>query len=318
MLEQHELFEMIINNNNKDILTMIESDNQNLSFKILKNMYIEKGLNINENEFENNLDLFNLDGKYNYMAYLLADINNISIKVVTFKGYDKTEMLRRNEYGNKCLLLAIDQVLSYIESINDINVEITNHKRIDNPLFYMASFREAWMNACLHSRWDRRVPPVVYIYSNRLEIVSIGGLPTDLSVEKFYRGTSRAVNEKLLKIFGQLVFVEQTCHGVPVIVNKYGKETFDIDSDFITVTIPFSRNINMNSGLNKIEISDLNKSQNKVLQYVSINRNASISDIANYMGVSEIYIKKILFELKKHGYIERIGSNRNGSWKVLK
>ena len=184
MLEQHELFEMIINNNNKDVLTMIESDNQKLNFKILKNMYIERGLNINEDAFENNLCLFNLDGKYNYMAYLLADINNISIKVVTFKGNDKAEMLRRNEYGNKCLLLAIEQVLSYIESINDINVEITNYKRIDNPLFDMASFREAWMNACLHSRWDRRVPPVVYIYSNRLEIVSIGGLPSDLSVEK--------------------------------------------------------------------------------------------------------------------------------------
>ncbi len=33
------------------------------------------------------------------MAELLADKNNLSIKVVTFRGKDKSEIIKRNEYG---------------------------------------------------------------------------------------------------------------------------------------------------------------------------------------------------------------------------
>ena len=246
-LEQHQLFEMLIDYSNKDLITIIRSDEQKLTFKALKNLYIGKKIIINEDEFENNLGLYTPNGEYNYMAYLLSDNNELSIKVVTFAGEDKTVMVRRNEYGNKCLMLAVDQVLNYIEAINDTKVTINTHSRVDETLFDMSSFKEAWMNACLHSRWDRRVPPIVYIYSNRIEIVSSGGLPYNLSEERFYKGTSRPVNEKLQKIFGQLRYVEQTGHGIPIIVNKYGKEAFDIENDFITVTIPFSRPL-----LNKI------------------------------------------------------------------
>ena len=42
------------------------------------------------------------------------------------------------------------------------------------------------------------------------------------------------------KIFGQLGFVEQTGHGVPLIVDIYGKESFEIMDNFINVTIPFT------------------------------------------------------------------------------
>ena len=315
-LEQHQLFDMLMNYSNKDLITIIRSDKQKLSFRTLKNLYIDKKIIINEDEFENNLGLYNLNGEYNYMAYLLADNNEVSIKVVTFAGEDKTVMIRRNEYGNKCLMLAIEQVLNYIESVNDTKVTINAYTRIDEQLFDINCFKEAWMNACLHSRWDRRVPPIVYIYSNRIEIVSSGGLPYNLSKERFYKGTSRPVNEKLQKIFGQLRYVEQTGHGVPIIVNKYGKEAFDIENDFIVVTIPFSRPL-----LNKENIQDsivLNKNQEKLLNYLRENSEASISDLSKHLKVSEIYIKKMISDLKKLEYIERVGSNREGYWRVLK
>lgn len=315
-LEQHQLFEMLIDYSNKDLITIIRSDEQKLTFKALKNLYIDKKIIINEDEFENNLGLYTPNGEYNYMAYLLSDNNELSIKVVTFAGEDKTVMVRRNEYGNKCLMLAVDQVLNYIEAINDTKVTINTHSRVDETLFDMSSFKEAWMNACLHSRWDRRVPPIVYIYSNRIEIVSSGGLPYNLSEERFYKGTSRPVNEKLQKIFGQLRYVEQTGHGIPIIVNKYGKEAFDIENDFITVTIPFSRPL-----LNKINIKEpitLNKSQEKLINYLKENNKATVYDISSHLKVSEIYVKKMIAELKKYGFVERIGSNKKGYWIVLK
>ena len=40
---------------------------------------------------------------------------------------------------------------------------------------------------------------------------------------------------------GQLNLIEQTGHGVPLIVSKYGRNVFEITENFITVTLPFSK-----------------------------------------------------------------------------
>ena len=89
------------------------------------------------------------------MAFLLADENDISIKVVTFAGKDKTKLIKRNEYGGTCLVTAIDKVLDYMESINETMVTMGNHRRTEEKLFDMASFKEAWQNACIHTKWDK-------------------------------------------------------------------------------------------------------------------------------------------------------------------
>ena len=40
--------------------------------------------------------------------------------------------------------------------------------------------------------------------------------------------------------------------------------------------------------------------------------------LAAKVGVSERYIEKIIKKLKEEKYLERIGSNKNGYWKILK
>lgn len=49
-------------------------------------MLVEKGFSINEKTFVENFHLLTKDGNYNKMAELLADKNEISIKVVRFNG----------------------------------------------------------------------------------------------------------------------------------------------------------------------------------------------------------------------------------------
>lgn len=168
-----------------DVISKLVSVDQNLSFSQLKSLFISKGLTVNSESFENNLGLKTEDGKYNYMANLLADSNDVSIKVVTFRGTDKKEVLKRTEYGYRCLVVAMDQVLNYIEALNETIVKIGTHTREEESLFDMLSFREAWINACLHTKWERKNPPAVYVYSDRIEIISTGGLPEDLTKEEF-------------------------------------------------------------------------------------------------------------------------------------
>jgi len=93
----------------KESIVDIENHNQQLSFSMMKNFYVAKGFHINENTFAKNYNLVNRDGQYNLLAGLLADENDVSLKVVRFAGETKSELVEKSEYGYICLLMAIDK-----------------------------------------------------------------------------------------------------------------------------------------------------------------------------------------------------------------
>ncbi len=219
----------------------IEAINQDLTFNGLKSIYLSKGFTINDDTFEHDVGLLTQSGKYNFIADILSDNNNCSIKVVRFKGKDKVTMLRRIEFGYKCLLLAMQQAFEHTISFNETKVDLEKGIfREELKLFDENCLKEAWNNACLHNRWVRNIPLAIYIFSDRIEVISTGGLPLDYSKEEFFRGISHPINPTLFKIMGQLQIIEQTGHGIPKIVSKYGKDAFEFFPNHIIVKIPFS------------------------------------------------------------------------------
>jgi len=307
------LRELLSRSVSSDVLTHLDSPVQDLSFSKLRMAFVNAGLTINPLSFETNAGLRNETGKYNLMAYLLADVNDISIKVVTFAGRDKTSILRRNEYGGTCLIQSMDMVTNYIESLDATRVKMTNHQRIEEKLFDMASFKEAWQNACIHTRWERGNPPAVYVFSDRIEIISTGGLPSDLTKEEFYKGISRPINVKLQKIFGQLGYVEQTGHGIPLIVSNYGKQAFDIMDNYINVTIPFAKDEEKEKTTGE-EGTPLKPAEEKVLRSLQENPKATIPALMDETGYSRSYVKKVLHSLKEQKIITRQNGKKQGIW----
>ena len=308
-----EIMRQLLFSNSGELITNIESFDQELTFNQLKQLYILQGLSINNDSFDKNNGLLTKNGKYNLLANILADNNNCSIKVVKFAGIDKTEMVSRNEYGYKCLILAMQNALEYVQSMNETRVEISNKAvRKEIHLFDSNSLREAWNNACLHTRWDKMIPPCIYIFSNRIEIISTGGLPVDYSEEDFYQGISNPINKQLQKIMGQLGLVEQTGHGVPEILKHYGKEAFNISDNHIIVTLKFP----FNAKIGESDYSSLNPSQIKVLNAIKNQPSITTKGLVKVVGLQTSRIATLLKELKELGKIERFGSNKTGYWKV--
>jgi ATP-dependent DNA helicase RecG len=293
-------------------LESIESLNQELTFNTLKYFFIKNGLTINEENFYRNAGL-KINGKFNMLAELLADENNTSIKVVRFSGLDKKKMLSRNEYGFKCLLVSMKEANDYVVSLNETRVDVESSlERKETKLFDTHAFEEAWSNACIHNKWVRSVPPAIYIFDNRLEIVSTGGLPFGYTKDDFYSGVSRPVNPGLFKIMGQLNLIEQTGHGNLVIVDKYGKDAFNINENFISVTIPFS----FTPSMKQVDVDDLTFTQAKVLMALKENPMFTIKEVAVFCQLGTTRVSQVLKSLKEKGKLERIGSNKAGYWKV--
>lgn len=312
-----ELLGEIMNSRGENDYIIEEAINKkDLSFKMLKNLFIINGFSINEDKFIENNHLKTFDGRYNYMAELLADENDVSIKVVTFQGKNKSVVLKRTDYGYKCLLVAINQVIEYMESINETKVKIGGFQRKEEKYFNIEVFKEAWVNACAHTRWIEKIPPAVYIFEDRIEIISNGGLPKNLNKEDFFQGVSKPMNKELLNIMAKLDIIDQTGHGVPLIVEKYGKKAFYISDNTIIVTIPINKEL-LEKGEN-VSKYELNNTEEKIIKEIIEDGSITLKELANKLEIGNKNIEKNVSKLKKDGYIKRIGSNKKGYWKVIR
>lgn len=215
-----------------------------LSFDQLFLYFDIKGIKLNKKTFKKNLELLTADGKYNLLAQLLSDNPRIPIRFALFAGTDKTStMYAVREFGDMCLLLALDKVIDYGDTLNVPQADERGRKveRKEVMLFHPQAFKEAVINAFQHNLWVSGTAPMFTAYQDRIEITSIGTLPPHQTKQGFYAGVSIPVNDKLTEIFVQLHISEKSGRGVPRIVGEYGESAFGFSDNAITVTIPYNR-----------------------------------------------------------------------------
>lgn len=314
----------------KESIVDIENYNQNVSFSMLKNYYLAKGFHINEKTFDSNYNLTNRSGKYNILAGLLADENDVSIKIVRFAGTTKSELIEKSEYGYNCLLMAIDKVIARLDVINITKSVLDGSAtRKDKRLLDPHCLREAFLNAIAHNDWSSKVSPSIYVFSNRIEIISTGGLPEGLSLDEFYEGCSRPRCPELMRILRDLEYVEQSGFGINKIIEIYGEKVFKITDNFISVILPFDvdvmdaivRNINLPPKTNvKVPKNTKRNStiDNAILEIIKNDSSISARMIALKVGISEDGVRYHIKKLKKQGLIEYVGSSKTGNWIIKK
>ena len=294
---------------------------QELTFEKLFLYYAAKGIELRKETFEKTLKLKTKDNKYNIMAYILSDQNDIPVRVSVFSGIDKSAPLFSvKEFGNTCIMYSMDKILEYGDAINIIQADERNRisERKDVPLFNYEAFHEAILNAFIHNKWLTLNAPQISVFTNRIEILSHGGLAIDQDESGFYSGSSLPVNEVLASIFLQLRISERSGRGVPKIVSIYGKESIKIEKNRITVTIPFNK-INVNSFeivSDKVYHKVTNKTEDIIIAIIRDNPNITVNQLMIKTSLSEPGVKKNLKQLKEKGIIERVGSNKTGYWKI--
>ena len=161
-------------------------------------------------------------------AWLLAkDIRKFTVSAdvacALFMGTDKVRILDRRGFDTDVYSM-IDEVIAYI--LSKINVEyiIKHVKREERPELPEEALREAVVNALVHRDYRSTANVQVYIFKDRVEVVSPGGLPAgmteaDLGVKSIPR------NPLLFGILHRMEAVEHIGSGIKRIRNlcrEYG------------------------------------------------------------------------------------------------
>lgn len=232
-----KMIEELFASRTRNSIGKIKANRQDLSFAQLRIYYEEKHKPLNQ-QFKKNLELLTPHGDLNYAGYLLADENNISVKVAKYGGVTRANLVESNEYGYVSLIKATKSVLDKIELENKTITEITAKERLEKRLWNEIALREAIINAFVHNDYTREIAPKFEIFQDRLEITSAGSLIEGLSEAEFFEGYSVPRNKELMRVFKDVDLVEQLGSGIPRILETYGKECFKFSDNFIRMVFP--------------------------------------------------------------------------------
>ena len=259
-------------------------------------------------------------------AYLLSDQNIIMIRVIQFAGKDRTKMIKKKEFANQSLLKSFSDVMDYVNIFNTHRIDDMRRERKETPLFDEDSVREAIINAFVHNNWKNETPPTIFMFDDRFEIFSYGELPYGITQDMIFNGYSSPVNRGLFTIFMLCQIAEQSGHGIPTIVEKYGKDAFDFRGSSVKVTIKYAFNLTNaaeNAGVNVPQGVPQDVPQGvpqdnldeKILDLIKSNKRITTQEIGKILGVSDKTIKR---HIKSIDRLKYVGSGYSGHWEIIK
>lgn len=302
----------------RNSLRNIVAPRQDLTFSQLRIYYQEKKLPLNDN-YLRNLELLTDDGRFNYVAYLLADENGMSIKLGKYAGTDRCDLISNNEFGYCCLLTATKRLLDKLDVENEIRTQKTYPYRIDTPLWDKNALRELVINAIVHNSYFTEVPPKFEIFSDRLEITSCGRLPEDMTEDEFFNGVSNPRNKELMRVFRDVEMVEALGSGMMKVMQVYDRSCFTFMPNFTRITIK-NFNATENVALNvAIELTE--RQQNildLIIRNVALNVALNTTMISEALDVDRKTVQRDLKVLLDNQLIMREGGNKLGHWVVAK
>lgn len=129
------------------------------------------------------------------------------------KGVDKVRILDRKDFDGG-VVADVEDALRFIERNTRLAYRIESLRRENVPEYPMKALREAITNAVMHRDWFIEGANVfVEIYTNRIEVVSPGGLPKGMTLADLGRKSVRR-NALIADLLHRIGFIEKAGTGV--------------------------------------------------------------------------------------------------------
>ena len=142
-------------------------------------------------------------------------------------------------------------------------------------------------------------------------------MPQELSQEEFFDGISAPRNKELMRVFKDVRLVEQLGSGVQRILKAYDRSVFKFSANFLKVIFPVKNDVKwrVNDG---VKLFKLSNTQKDIINLVKQNNYITQAEISDKLNKSIRTIERNMKKLQDNDIINRVGSDRDGYWKVIK
>jgi ATP-dependent DNA helicase RecG len=185
-------------------------------------------------------------------------------------------------------------------------------------------FEELLVNALVHRDYLISAPIRLFIFDNRIEIISPGHLPNNLTVEKILAGNSNIRNPILVSYIAKgLLPYKGIGSGIRRALDDWRKIEFRDDREGCLFTATVQRSIEKGSGKAAVSGGEdafsqdsSGKSSGKILEQLAATPDMTIPQLAKELGLSTRAVEKQLAKLQQDNQLQRIGPARGGHWQV--
>lgn len=204
-------------------------------------------------------------------------------------------------------------------------------------------FEELLVNALIHRDYFVSATIRVLVFKDRIEIISPGHLPNNLTIDKIRAGNSKIRNPIVTSFIAKdLLPYRGLGSGIKRALDEWEDIDFAEDREGNLFTVTVHRNLAKSSDKwqkslekmllyseEKVESSvkgDIyseskkkkpKKSSDKILEYFRLEPSLTAKLIAERIGVSPRAVEKQIAKLQKEGRLRRVGSKKTGYWGVM-
>lgn len=290
-----------------DSFEMMRSLEQELTFTDTAKEFTKRNLEFGQPQ-KQTLKIYNRDGIFTNLAYLLSDQCAHTVKVAVFQGTDQSVFKDRREFSGS-LLRQLNDVYSYIDLSNTTRATFEGLLRIDTKAYPEVAVREALLNSLVHRDYSFSASTLISIYTDRIEFVSIGGLMPGIDIDDIMMGVSVCRNPQLANVFYRLQLIEAYGTGMKKIFSAYVgmkvQPTVEKSNNAFKIVLP---NITAES----VSAPTIPNVQEKIiLQLAADNEGVTRAEVEKVLGVSGSTATRTLRRMVKEGILIQIGSARN-------
>ncbi|MCQ2412346.1 MAG: putative DNA binding domain-containing protein [Sphaerochaetaceae bacterium] len=251
------------------------------------------------------------------------------VHCAVFRGKTRGEFLDKKILEGS-LLDVYDQAVKFLKANTRMTAKISGQLRVETPEIPDSVLRELVVNAVVHRSYLSWQASYIAIYSDRIEVITPGGLPGRLTVEKVKQGFSKIRNRTLARVFMHLNLMDGYGMGIPAMIadlkkNGMREPLIEELEDSLRITI-YRKGLYDEASSNDFSMACESKClymtskdyAKVILQFIDASPEITTSELSQKTGLSLSTIKREVSKLQSSGALVRIGNNRRGIWKVEK
>lgn len=296
-----------------DSFESMRSLEQNLTFHATEAQFAKRNMPYDTTKMQT-LGMLFQDGIYSNVALLLSEQCPNTIKAATFSGIDQSVFQDRREFTGS-LFQQMENLYTYLDLHNQTKATFSGLYRTDTRDYPEEALRETLMNSLVHRDYSFSASSLVSIYDDRIEFISVGGLPTGITLDDIMLGLSVCRNPKLAAIFYRLQLIEAYGTGMPKIMKAYAgtgmEPKIEVTNNAFKITLP---NINAARTVNTVS-NELKSNEEKIMDLIVQNGYVVRSDVDQLLDISQTTASRILKRMVTKGLIYQDGNGRKTKYK---
>lgn len=183
-------------------------------------------------------------------------------------------------------------------------------------------FEELLVNALVHRDYLVSAPIRLFIFDNRIEIISPGHLPNNLTIEKIRAGNSNIRNPILVSYVAKgLLPYHGLGSGIKRALEQWPQIDFTDDREGCLFTVTVHRrpigDLDLSGTTVKTTVKTTVETSEMIFSLLKENPKMTLAEVAESIGKSLRAVERACSNLVKSGRLQFVGPKKGGHWECI-